>query len=446
MNKKLILNLSLIPLLSLSMMSMHISYKEKNDKGLLDKEEQHFLINSEIARIKRIIGLNIKYIGHKIINGFLNEKYFFVITNKAVSIIDINTTVTIQVITTNDERFLNENVIYANNFGLLIERNNGKFESLLSNQIFSKEEIEKNILPLEISNDVEFIKNQRNKRKMEISTMNMDRRKYGTNLDYPKLSYYGKNKFNVSHVVPHAWWFATRNSDMETGYIDFEYEDPNSKNGLCEYVALSQLLLYNHLFIDASIFSEDDFDKYIQINWSRKLEHSSPVFKHIIDANKEAWQKLLPYKLYESNERHINLKNTKHYWTSVESIIGKNNLNWKLEGKYAGYYQAWKNVRNGYPVILGVAPFLNEKWFDHAYLMYGYDDNSDMFLGTCCFGGETNIILYSYWTKAYGSYYFTLKSVGSYRKLKENFFYKDRYYYGPVITTLIESETYNEED
>ncbi|UWV78215.1 hypothetical protein NWE59_04725 [Mycoplasmopsis felis] len=80
----------------------------------------------------------------------------------------------------------------------------------------------------------------------------------------------------MSLVVSNAWWFSTKNNYEKSGYID--YED----NGLCEYVALSQLLLYNHLFVDSTIFSIFDYDKYFILKDSEKdINDSSPVFRFL---------------------------------------------------------------------------------------------------------------------------------------------------------------------
>ena len=116
--------------------------------------------------------------------------------------------------------------------------------------------------------------------------------------------------------------------------------------------------------------------------------------------------------------------------------------NWRYIEKYGGYHLAWETVKKGIPIILGAAirPEWTDQWVDHAYLMYGYDAPTDMFLGTMCWGRpDTSSILFSYYVGAWGSYCFGLEptSYAKYKPLPKVFEYNDKFYTGPEITDMI---------
>lgn len=76
--------------------------------------------------------------------------------------------------------------------------------------------------------------------------------------------------------------------------------------------------------------------------------------------------------------------------------------------------------------------------------MYGYDDKTDMFLGSMAWGQKrTNSVLYSYYTSAWGSYYFNieLKNKKDLGKVNSVFKFYDTYFTGKTIDNFIKSRT-----
>ncbi|VEU76983.1 Uncharacterised protein [Mycoplasmopsis columbina] len=202
-------------------------------------------------------------------------------------------------------------------------------------------------------------------------------------------------------------------------------------------------MLYNHLFVDSSLFNDEDFNKYIKINNSDySLENSSPIFKNLDNLNNvEYTRQSLTYQLYKATGKQTDLRTSNYYWKASNLILKSKNKNWKMHGKYGGYWRTWNNINHGIPSILGVYPSNFEVWPPHAYLMYGYDDDTDMFLGSFCWGSsETNTALYSYYNGAFGSYYFTITGERKNKELKKLFSYKNKKYTGEEITKMIEQK------
>ncbi|UWV84048.1 hypothetical protein NWE58_00695 [Mycoplasmopsis felis] len=83
-------------------------------------------------------------------------------------------------------------------------------------------------------------------------------------------------------------------------------------------------------------------------------------------------------------------------------------------------------VKKGIPSVLTTA--LGDG-YGHSYLVYGYDDNSDMFLVSECFSNKSyTTTLYSYWNFAWGSHLFTIESTKENKSLKKLFSYKNKLY------------------
>nr|WP_161553272.1 hypothetical protein [Mycoplasmopsis felis] len=381
-------------------------------------------------RLKRLQNVQQFFKKKLYIKDLYNRKLLVIATKSAYSIIDFKTLITLETRFETLELNNNANFIYIPGLGLYEEKDNNLI-NISNNEIFSKNHFIKNVLPINIPNDNQFINKQKEKREKEINTFSL----YKSNAErpnFPKLDYVGNNKFNVSHVVPNAWWFSTRNNYEKSGYIDYQ------GNGLCEYVALSQLLLYNHLFVDSTIFSKLDYDKYFILKDSEKdINDSSPVFrfaKH--NLNNENVDNSLAFTLFKEGGYNYDLKTSSVLWNTTEKILKNNINNWKLDGKYGGYYKAWEYVKKGIPSVLTTA--LGDG-YGHSYLVYGYDDNSDMFLVSECFPNKSyTTTLYSYWNFAWGSHFFTIESTKENKSLKKLFSYKNKLYDGKEITKIVE--------
>nr|WP_322959118.1 hypothetical protein [Mycoplasmopsis canis]WQQ12539.1 hypothetical protein RRG48_00635 [Mycoplasmopsis canis] len=269
-------------------------------------------------RIKRLTNKDTKYLWSKEITDIFNRKFFLIVTKNATSIVDLETTITIEMRFNEINIDKSKEIIYAHQLGFLIKKDNDYYSIDQEKQI-SIDELKTNLEPIELPSDNNFIEEEIRKRNIEISTSSNERSAFSS-YKFPKLDYVGKNKFNVSHVVDHAWWFATRKNNEEAGYLDLKFED-KPKVGICEYVALSELLLYNHLFVDSSIFNSLTWDKYIKNNrYDDDLEHSSPVFKGLnYYSSAEEKRNSLPYKLFEAADKSLNLWTSSYYWPATNS-------------------------------------------------------------------------------------------------------------------------------
>ncbi|UUM20349.1 hypothetical protein NPA13_02755 [Mycoplasma sp. 2045] len=397
-NTKLILSIFTTGVIALPTVSVSVNNnvvpKQKDEN-----EMKQFLVDSEIARLSRLSGKTQKFKIVKEIKDIQNNSFLLIATDEMFSVVNANiyTSNQIHYETIKDE-WLNSEIIYDRRFGLLKLEDENTYKSLYNESKILKSDLLSTYKEDELCEIEEFKQNQLLKREKEIRYS-----KYKTKtepwVDYNlnRTNYNYDGHFKVSSTVPYAWWFATRNNYESAGYIDLKPEGaPRGRRGLCEYVALSQLLLYNHLFVDGTVFTQDQYNKFIKEapqNNIRHWEHTSPVFKykysyhHEDNVQYKDYKKSLTYHLYQLADGQINLKTPNYYRLAFDRFNKNERSSWDNYGKYGGYYRAWENVKKGIPVILGIAPCTySNGWPDHAYLMYGYDDNSDMFLGSMCWG------------------------------------------------------------
>ncbi|MFV8469506.1 putative cysteine peptidase [Mycoplasma sp. SK341A] len=436
---KLLLGMSTSLILALPNISMNIS----NNVNTVEKEESEikkFLVDSEIGRLSRLSGEPQKIRFLKEIKDVKNNIFLLIATEKMFSIVDANSYVSSEIHyeKLNDE-VLKLDLTYDRSFGLLRQKDKNTFVSVNNGNEISRTMLLEVYKPVELNDINEFRKNQLIKRENEIKYSQFKSKEADINFDLNRTNYNYDGRFRVSYTVPYAWWFATRNNYESSAYIDLGYEGKTGMIGLCEYVALSQLLLYNHLFIDGTIFTDDQYAKFIKDPDQTSIkywEDTSPVFKNIWPW--EQFKNCLTYTLYELADKSLNLHTSNYYWYMFDKFNQKEPKSWQSYGKYGGYYRAWESIKNGTPVILGIAPY--KHWYNHAYLMYGYDDASDMFLGSMCWGSEkSNTILYSYYNGAHGSYYYTIKNTKpEYNRTQPRVFkYKDKLYTGAEINSFI---------
>lgn len=141
----------------------------------------------------------------------------------------------------------------------------------------------------------------------------------------------------MTYQVPDAWWFASRNNWASAEYI----ENPDvsrDESGLCEYVALANLLLYNQLFVSPTIFSDQTFHKYLGYdNSNNSLEQSSPVNKFYLGYKEDC---SFPYKLWALADYQINLHTANYLTQTAKSFIDKPYA-WAYLQTYGGYWDAW---------------------------------------------------------------------------------------------------------
>ncbi|WP_353289984.1 putative cysteine peptidase [Ureaplasma ceti] len=264
--------------------------------------------------------------------------------------------------------------------------------------------------------------------------------------------YYNKyGKFNITYQVPGSWWFASRNYHEYVGYIDTSYLGYNYTEGLCEYIALANLMLYEQLFVDSSLFTEQYFNKYFKLNmYYPDVEDNGPSFKQFDDKHPKDG---LVYKLWQNENYKLNLTNGGWLKDSLLKFLKQENNSeaihtWECNYKYGGYWRAWNSVTHGIPCILGSAPLDTQSvnsWLNHAYTVYGYDNPTSCFLVTMDFGqSDATSVLYSYYVDAWGSYWLELHPKNNFntpsKNLKKYFWWNNNWYTGPQINNIIFTE------
>lgn len=365
------------------------------------------------------------------------------------SFVDLKTFVSLEIGWSNisAEKFYNKNVIYHPLFGLSFikhtylfsldkNENLGLIQTLIPKEFPKLTENEKDIRIKSIS-----------KRKDELNNMTNENEKKPIGRGYsPYQSTIQANVANVSYKIPHWWWWASRDTFKKIGYDDLSYSNKGKTDclncGLCEYVALSNLLLFHELFSASGVFTEEQYKMYIEKTYfydNKVIEESSPVFKNYSYSNPD---NSLVKLLYNYTGKIQYIQQPYHFKTAVDKFMTNSTEKEKFDQlyKYGGFYQAWNNVKKGIPVVLAVA----EMWgsLNHALLAYGYDDKSDAFLVNYLWGSnKTSKRLYSYYTYVWGSYFYALnpKSSVKHNPLKKVFLFKGKKYTGPEMTAIFNS-------
>ncbi|AZZ65564.1 hypothetical protein DMC14_002080 [Metamycoplasma phocicerebrale] len=431
-----------IPLVALTSPLISFKIEKKDESNKIEEKNLKFLIESERKNINKITGKDNNLIFSKIISDLENRKILLLVFDDCNSFVDFETMQTLEI---NFEKYnldiLRKNEIFYISLGQLYFKqklNDFIFINVLSNKKIRKEDITFskaiNILDSEIKNLKHKNFNVRSKIIKQNFKSNISYRSKGNDKEFiwPSAKWKDSRYLDVSTQVPYSWWFATRNWTDASGY------DQLNNDGLCEYVALSQLLLYTELFIRPNIFDYDQYNNYILESNSNDLYKSSPLFRYHY-YNTDSNKKSLAYDLFKLGGEYLNLKTGNYYEIIVNKFIKYKNVLNDLEfpHKFGGYYRAWQSVKNGTPAILGVATLSG---FNHAMIVYGYDDDSNMFLASNCFGiPEENRILYSYYTKVWGSYYFSikLKQDKKFNNFRKAFVYNGNKYTGKEIDNLL---------
>lgn len=246
---------------------------------------------------------------------------------------------------------------------------------------------------------------------------------------------------NISNVIKNAWWWASRNTIEKIGYIQTRDFRPGESVGMCEYIALSNLLLYNELFTSSTIFTDEEFNKYFELSKGESdIFESSPVFRNYGLKNpKES----LPYKLWKLNNEKLNLWEISSYYLPVTRfMVGKmGSFIFESDYKIGAYY--WKtieHIKNNNPVIVTTTKTM------HSFVVYGYDEKSEMLLINWLWGGRRSITLLNYWKLSESAsplkLFYTLKTKPknfptNFRKV---FHYNNEYFTGNEMTKIYENQ------
>ncbi|MCF1354696.1 C39 family peptidase [Mycoplasma hominis] len=201
---------------------------------------------------------------------------------------------------------------------------------------------------------------------------------------------------NISNKIKNSWWWATRNTKEKIGYVDQTFlSDKYDNSGLCEYIAISNILLYNELFNQSGIFTNEEFNDFFKYdNYDNSIENASPIFRYYQYDHADY---SLVAKLWRLNKRWLNFYSYNSYTYSIDKFLNGKDAKNKYEYDYkmgAYYYKATQNIKNNNPVIVSTAKTM------HAFIIYGYDEETQMVLLNWLWGNNDSIVLVNYWKLA----------------------------------------------
>ena len=169
--------------------------------------------------------------------------------------------------------------------------------------------------------------------------------------------------------VPYSWYF-------KKNYMDFAYLDTDE--GCCGYVATALLLSYLEIFISTGYFSEAQRNQYITPYYGSQFYISVPEvddsFLYALGSNpggaSQGDIKRMINNFMSGKSKNYQIKETTGVFTNIE-----------------------KPINDGYPAIyLGNMPDFNDGNGNHAVVVYGLYDNTDVL---CHFGwnGYTQVVM-----------------------------------------------------
>ncbi|WP_152541418.1 putative cysteine peptidase [Metamycoplasma hyosynoviae] len=250
---------------------------------------------------------------------------------------------------------------------------------------------------------------------------------------------------NISHTLKESWWWASRNNEKRVGYTDQTYLHDRlygkwGDSGLCEYVAISNLLLYNELFKIGGLFTDEQFNEYFdyEIN-PTNIKYSSPTFRYY--QNKFPNYSLVA-KLWRLNNRKVDFYSYNGYTLPINEFMKDKIAFEKYEYEYkkgAYYWRTVENIKKNNPVIVSTAKTR------HAFVIYGYDEDEEMLLLNWLWGDKDSIVLVNYWKLAAAAsalkIFFTVKpSDGFEYRTKKLFKYENKFYTGEEINVMLNNQ------
>ncbi|MFV8483459.1 putative cysteine peptidase [Mycoplasma sp. Z473B] len=393
--------------------------------------EFEFIKESETDRVNRLTNLDHKLLFTKEIEDLNGRKLCFFAFDKSVaSIVDKSTLITLQTDFLDYKSISNKtNLIYLPADGVYERKDSNTLENVISKKNIEINSAVDNVLKLWFPKSSEIKNEQMAKRKLEKSVKtkmrsNKFNETWNTYLNDNWQPYDFKNQRvpGVSHITPNSWWWASRTGYKRIGYYD--YEGHTNDTGACDFIAFQNLVLYNEIFNFSNIFTDELYNEYFTEDTYNKIvpqknklgRYSGPVYKYAYNQyNPEILPKTLGHKLYELADYNHHFWNGQTMVKMFDKLVSGRRIkeNYKTATKYGGFWQAYNTVRNqNRPAILAFG-YVRESW-GHAFVAYGYDDNSDQFLVTSLWGQEkTSCTLISYYLHPVGSYYFDIIPQGN---------------------------------
>ncbi|VEU59361.1 putative cysteine peptidase [Mesomycoplasma neurolyticum] len=363
-----------------------------------------FFIKSISLEIKELTGKIPKFLFLKEIKDLYENKVFFIQYDEYyATILETNSeTLKIEKGSIEKENF-NKNLIYIPIIGLGYE-NKGIYSSIdnqninndFINLLFSKKDEYNKKIKESISQNIQLKNDLINKNN------NKSKRIKKSVLDYVIDNVFRKYYvpgFRASHEVPYSWWFRNHYSEANIGYTEVrEALNNNLKGGLCEYIALSMMLLYMEIFRTPGLFNDYEINKYfdVQTNYSLDITQSEIVHKNYGN----------PYgfvaELYKKmGTDWVDIKSSGSIMQIMNKFLENKNIKKDLEHTGSATFMHTSSpedwlLEKKVPVMLSIAGLglVNKNgehklgFFGHNFVIYGYDKTTNKYLVNIGWAGK----------------------------------------------------------
>ena len=177
-----------------------------------------------------------------------------------------------------------------------------------------------------------------------------------------------------SNLVPYYQFFTRLDEEKNDGYA----EGPKNRQGLCEYVSLSMLLLYNELFVSSGFFTDEEFSTYFQNDG--KVGNGEISIPSYLYYQHNYPEKSLVRKLWEKNKSATDIKTGKTLARAYKNWLSNKSISSKIKYHYSSSFMHSSSsedllLKYNIPVLVSFV-----KPMAHNVLIYGYDKTTKSYL------------------------------------------------------------------
>lgn len=219
----------------------------------------------------------------------------------------------------------------------------------------------------------------------------------------------------------------------DIGYA--EYDD----GGLCEYISLYLLFMYNELFVSSGFFSDEEMSRFLQ--YEDKLINNTNIKLPVSRYHEYNYRRSsFTYNLYEKLQ-WVNIKEGR----TINSVLcthlnGQNGKfrpsdilsDWSASVLHTSHPEEWL-LKYNIPVMLSFAgmPAIN-KTFGHNIVLYGYDKKTNKYAAHYGWSDRkyANVLLSKsqvWFFTSWGFWYAFRPKEHVKRELKKNIFYDGKW-------------------
>lgn len=228
-----------------------------------------------------------------------------------------------------------------------------------------------------------------------------------------------------SNLVPYYQFFTKLWGDKSIGYTT----GPKNHQGLCEYVSLSTLLLYNELFISSGFFTDEEFATYFENN-QQVSDNQIAMPEHKYYQYNQPENSLVR-KLWKKNKSAKDIKTGKTLARAYKNWLSNKSISSKIKYHYSSSFMHSSSpedllLKYNMPVLVSFV-----KPAPHNVLIYGYDTTTKSYLVNYGWGGYSPIIIkksiiWSYWSMGFWNAFYL--DPANAQPLKRHFLYNNQFY------------------